>query len=153
MFKRMLIGAVAGAAATVPQSAVMWGARRLGYFQGKAPPEQVSEGTLGRLVDLDELSDEQQEALKLAQHFAFGASCGAAFGLLTGVVRPTVAAGVIVALAIWRLSYDGWIPALGIMPPPERDEQGRQGALIAAHVAYGLALGLLVDKMTSKNEE
>jgi hypothetical protein len=150
MFKRILLGAMAGAAATVPQSAVMWGARRLGYYQSKPPPEQVSEGTLGGLMELDDLSDSQQEALKLAQHFAFGAACGAAFGLATGIIRPTVVAGVIVALAVWKLSYDGWIPALGIMPPPERDEQGRQGALIAAHVAYGLALGMLLDKMTAK---
>ena len=52
--------------------------------------------------------------------------------------------GVVYGLGVWAVSYKGWIPALGILPPPERDQPGRPVIMVAAHVVYGLVLGALV---------
>jgi len=150
MIKRILIGAVAGAAATVPQSAVVWGLKYAGVYRRRPAPEVVAERVTDTVVSLDDVPQPWLTPLKLAEHFGFGAAGGALFGLLTNVIRPTVAAGVLTGLAIWKASYDGWIPALGILPPAEEDETGRQATMVIAHIAYGLALGALVERLASR---
>jgi hypothetical protein len=148
MLKRILIGAGAGALATVPQSLVVWGLKAAGLYGRTPPPAAVAEGVSAAAVDLQALPEEQRRAITLAAHFAFGAAGGAAFGLTTVVVRPTPVAGLLAGLAIWKASYDGWIPAMRIMPPPAKDESGRVLTMVLAHVAYGLTLGALVDWWT-----
>jgi hypothetical protein len=41
------------------------------------------------------------------------------------------------------LNYEGWIPALHIMRPVERDRSRRQQSMVAAHVVFGSVLGAL----------
>jgi hypothetical protein len=150
MLNRMLIGALAGVVATAPQSAAIWGLKAAGVYRRTPPPEQVSRETAAMALGAQNVPERWFTPMMLAQHVGFGAACGAAFGALTGIVRPTTVAGLLAGLAIWKASYDGWLPAMRIMPPPEEDEEGRQIALIAAHVAYGLALGAVMDRLTTK---
>ena len=51
---------------------------------------------------------------------------------------------MIYATGIWLVSYQGWVPALGIMAPASRDRRGRVVTMLAAHWVYGAALGGLV---------
>ena len=141
--KRILIGGLAGAIATIPQSGTVWGLRRMGVYRGKAAPEVVSEHLTNQVVDMDQMSKPQRTAIKTAQHVGYGAVCGAAYGLLTTIFAANALTGALAGLGLWKMSYDGWIPAAGILPPPEQDEQGRQAALIAAHAVYGASLGAL----------
>lgn len=151
MIKRVLLGAAAGAIATVPRSAAIWGLRAAGMYGRKAAPEAVTEGLTDKLIDVEQLPDRWMTLIKVAAHFGFGAGCGAAFGLATSIVRPPIAAGVLAGLAIWKASYDGWIPAMHLLPP-ERDETGRQTALIVAHVMYGAALGATFDRLMARGD-
>ena len=151
MLRRILIGALAGAIATVPQSATVWGLRRAGVYRRRAAREVVAEGITNATVGTEKVPQEWWKPVMLAEHFGFGAAAGALFGLLTAIVRPTTVAGLLAGLAVWKASYDGWIPALRIMPPPEEDEQGRQVAMVLVHVAYGLALGAIVERLTSRD--
>jgi hypothetical protein len=48
------------------------------------------------------------------------------------------------ATGIWLVSYQGWVPALGIMPPASRDRRGRVATMLVAHWVYGAALRELV---------
>lgn len=57
---------------------------------------------------------------------------------------PTVAAGMVFGAAVWFISYQGSVPALGIMAPPSRDRPGRPQAMLAAHLVHGAVLGALV---------
>jgi hypothetical protein len=136
----MAVGAVAGAMATGPQSAVVWGLRRVGIYHGKPPPEAVSERPNDAAVQAGVLPPSFRGPAMVTEHIGFGAAAGALYGLLSTAIRPTPVTGVLTGLAIWLTSYKGWIPALHIMPPPERDERGRQAALVIAHIAYGLSL-------------
>jgi len=79
-------------------------------------------------------------------HLGFGAAGGVLYALVRRLVPgvPGSVLGVAFGLAVWAVSYRGWIPALGILPQPESDERGRPAVMVAAHVVYGLVLGRLV---------
>ncbi len=142
--KRLLRGVAAGTLATLLMSAVMVVAKRLG-FTGGLPPEKVTAKLLNQAGI--HRSAEQQDALATALHFGFGAGAGAAFALVAP--RPAwvrVPAGMAYGGAIWGVSYLGWIPAAGIMPPADRDRHDRQAVMLAGHLVFGAALGVLVGR-------
>lgn len=137
-----LLGAVVGVLATLAMSAVMLLAARLGLMR-KHPPQQIVERAsqaTGTPPD-----EGQRNAVAAAAHLGFGAAGGAAFGALAHLVRPSAPSVLALpwALAIWVGSYFGWIPALGILPPPDRDAPGRAWTMFLAHLVYGLSLGVL----------
>ena len=146
--KALLAGAAAGALATVAMSAVMLGAKRAG-ITGELPPERITRSAFETVVD-EPPSDEEEDAAAATAHIGFGAVAGALFALImlwTDAERrstPTAAsAGVLYATGIWLVSYQGWVPALGIMPPASRDRRGRVATMLVAHWVYGAALGAL----------
>lgn len=143
---RLLLGGIAGVLATLPQSGVVWGMRRAGVYQRRPPPEVIVEDLTSK-TGSPPPGPARSAPVKLAAHFGFGAAGGAGYGLLTSVVPVHPLTGVLTGLGIWKGSYDGWIPALGIMPPPEEDEQGRVVTMVLAHVAYGLALALVLRRL------
>ncbi|HEV2070193.1 MAG TPA: DUF6789 family protein [Acidimicrobiales bacterium] len=135
-------GMVAGAVATVPMSAVMLVAGRTGAM-GTQPPEQVAEKAMDA-TGVDDVSESEQNVAASLAHVAFGAGGGAAFALAQrrlDLPVPTVVQGVVFGLAVWATSYQGWIPALRILPPADDDRPGRRRAMIAAHIVYGGVLG------------
>ena len=143
--KAALQGAWAGAAATVPMSAVMVAADRAGCM-GEQPPEVIVDKGLRR-AGL-EVSEPAEDALATVAHFAFGAGAGALFGVFARRLAPRrpslLVQGIAWGLVVYAVSYEGWIPAVHILPEPEHDRPGRQPAMIAAHIAYGAALGALL---------
>jgi hypothetical protein len=80
-------------------------------------------------------------------HLAFGGAAGALYGLIRSRIRrlpgPVLGAGF--GLAVWTISYAGWIPAAGILPPPHEDRPGRPIVMVGAHLVYGGVLGALQD--------
>jgi uncharacterized membrane protein YagU involved in acid resistance len=127
-------------------SSVMVGAKRAGLVGGM-PPEKITAAMLHR-TGIGH-SGAEQDALAVLLHFGFGATAGAAFGVIAP--RPLIVrvpAGLAYGAAIWGVSYMGWVPALGIMPPPERDRRDRQAVMLAAHLVYGTALAVMVGPRT-----
>ena len=144
----LLVGAAAGALATVAMSAVMLGAKRAG-ITGELPPERITRRAIDA-VSAEPLDDHSEDAIAAVAHLGFGALAGALFGLFTtrtGAVpgSPAIAAliGMLYATGIWLVSYQGWVPAMGIMPPASSDRRGRVVTMLAAHWVYGAALGVL----------
>lgn len=135
--------ATAGAIATVAMSGVMVLGDRAGLM-GEQPPTLVSMHTLRQLGVADHRR--QGQLLAPLAHLGFGAAGGTLFGLSRRLVPdvPRYLHGVLFGLSVWAVSYKGWIPALGILPPPERDRAGRPVAMVAAHIVYGLVLARLV---------
>jgi hypothetical protein len=79
--------------------------------------------------------------LATVAHLGYGASCGVLFALLTRrrrMVGPP--RGVGYGLLLWLAGYGVWVPAIGAVPPPQRDQPGRQLALVAGHLVYGVVL-------------
>ncbi len=144
-------GATSGTAATLAMSGVMLLAQKLG-LEGEQPPEAIVETALDA-ADVDR-SETRQNALASVAHLAFGAGCGAVYGLLRRLIRtggPEPVHGVGFGLGVYTASYAGWIPALRILPPPTRDREDRQVAMILAHVVYGAVLGALVGRRRARD--
>jgi uncharacterized membrane protein YagU involved in acid resistance len=139
--KRVLRGAAAGTLATGAMSMVMLGAKRVGLMGGM-PPEKITAKLLNRAGV--RRSAAQQDALATVLHFGFGAAAGAGFGVVAPRrVTIRVPAGMAYGAAIWGVSYLGWVPALGIMAPAQRDRVDRQATMLAGHLVFGATLGLL----------
>ena len=144
----LIAGALAGGLATVAMSAVMLGAKRAG-ITGELPPEKIGRRAIEAIGD-EPPSDHEMQAAAAVAHVGFGAAAGALFALLTW--NPTAprsaaisaSAGTLYATGIWLVSYQGWVPALGIMPAASRDRRGRVATMLVAHWVYGAALGALV---------
>jgi hypothetical protein len=148
--RRLIRGATAGALATALMSSVMVGAQQVGLIGGM-PLEKITAKLLNR--GGIRRSSEQQDALATLLHFGFGAAAGAGFGLLAPRrLIARVPAGVAYGAAIWGVSYLGWVPALGIMAPADRDRRDRQAVMLASHLVYGAALAVLVGRRT-KHEQ
>jgi uncharacterized membrane protein YagU involved in acid resistance len=123
-------------------SSLMIGAKRAG-FVGGMPPEKITAAMLRR-TGIGHGGD-QQDVLAAVLHFGFGAAAGAAFGVIAPKrLMVRVPAGVAYGAAIWGVSYMGWVPALGIMPPAQRDRRDRQAVMLGAHLIYGTALAVMI---------
>jgi len=135
-------GLAAGALATVGMSGLMFAGRRAGLL-GRMPPEKITARALDRLGV--RRTRGTQDALASLLHLAFGAGAGAAFEVGRRRARlpmPAWLQGLAFGTAVWTVSYAGWVPALGIMQPPQRDRPGRPATMLAAHWVYGALLAL-----------
>jgi hypothetical protein len=125
-------------------SAVMLGLRKQ---LGEQPPDAIVKSAADAVGA--QPSESQADALAVVAHVGFGASVGAAYALLPRV-GPPVARGVVTALAVYAASYQGWVPALGILPKASDDRPGRPAVMIAAHVVYGAVLGATDARIRSR---
>ena len=140
-------GAIAGGLATLPMSVVMFAAKGAGLM-GEMPPAKITARLLDRF-GWRRRSAASQDGVASVAHLAFGAAGGAAFAALVRGLRvpgPPVLAGMMFGACVWLVSYQGWVPALAIMPPPRRDRPGRPESMLVAHLVYGAALGALVGR-------
>lgn len=132
-------GGVNGLVATAAMSAFLLGAQRLGLLE-KQPPRIIVESLA------PDLTEEEERTTALGAHLGYGTAGGAAYGLLSRIVRPGVASGTAFGLGVWAASYEGWLPWLGILPPAHRDRPRRRWTMLAAHVVYGAVLGAVTRK-------
>ncbi|HZU38004.1 MAG TPA: DUF1440 domain-containing protein, partial [Gemmataceae bacterium] len=91
---------------------------------------------------------DQHRTAALFAHFGYGASMGAGYGILGRHLRlPAAVRGILYGLAVYAVSYHGYLPALRILRPIAQHPPGRRVSLIAAHVVWGLATALLTVAM------
>lgn len=130
-------GAVAGVVGTVAMSALMLAAGRVGLL-GRQPPQAIAE----RAVEVgtgERVPAPVGRALGVLTHLAFGGGAGVGYALLPRRLPPPVR-GCSWALAIYAAAYQGWIPALGALPPAEKDRRDRVAVMVLAHLVYGTVL-------------
>jgi hypothetical protein len=145
MFKKLMIGAAAGAAATVPMTMTMEKLHELlpGEPPRPLPPREVTESIAEKTGVAQQVDEPGMQALTLGAHVGYGAACGAVLGLITPKKVPAaVAVGALFGLAVWAGSYKGWLPALHIRHDAKHDPPARNGLMIAAHMVWGAAAGL-----------
>ena len=146
----ILLGAISGFAAT----AVMTGAMELMFRrlprseQYPLPPREITM-RIAQQSGIERSLDEQQRvAATLAAHFAFGAGAGALYPAFAEKLKvPPAVTGIAYGVAVWIVSYLGWIPALKILKPATAHPFRRNALMIAAHVVWGVATGLMSDRL------
>jgi ribose/xylose/arabinose/galactoside ABC-type transport system permease subunit len=151
----ILLGAVAGLAATVPMSLAMklMHERLPEHEQYPLPPRAVTMEVAERAGVREHLDEGEREAATWAAHFGYGAACGALYGALAAGRRvPPLAAGVGFGLAVWAGSYLGWLPAAGILRPATEHPPRRNALMIAAHVVWGAGVGLAVAGLSDERD-
>ena len=149
---RILLGAVAGLAATVPMTLAM----KLMHEQlpreerYPLPPRQVTEGVAEKAGVNERLDEDERRAATWASHFAYGTACGALYGAVSGrkIDGHPLPAGVGFGLAVWAGSYLGWLPAAGVLSPATEHPARRNALMIAAHVVWGATTGVAVARLS-----
>ena len=151
---RLLCGSVAGVAATVPMTIVMEVLRRTLPPAGRdpLPPRRVAAGLARKLGFAQYMGTPEREGLTWASHFAYGAGTGGAYGLLDPALEKAIphpaGRGAAYGLAVWLLSYFGWLPAVGITSPQFRRPLRRNTTLVLSHLVWGVTTGLLTAQLS-----
>lgn len=145
LVREAVLGSARGLVATAAMSVPMLAAGRAGIM-GRQPPKRITDKAMDS-TGLDHAGESERDTAGTAAHLAFGAGNGVLFSVLRARLRPpgpSVVHGLSYGLGVWAASYKGWVPALGVLPPPEQDRPGRQRVIFLAHLVYGAVLGLLV---------
>ena len=137
-------GSAAGLLATLLMSGLMLAARRLRPMP-QLPPETIARRATEEVTG-EPPSAAEGRVLGSVAHLGFGAIAGAGFGALHHSVGirgafASVLAGLGYATAVYLVSYQGWVPALRILPPATDDDPERVRIMVAAHWVFGAALG------------
>jgi uncharacterized membrane protein YagU involved in acid resistance len=138
-----VIGGAAGAALMWP---LFEGAKRTGILE-EAPPLRVVDEVAGAAAQATEsggpVARDDRTAAAVGSHVLYGVVAGAFYGLIQDELRLPAVVGPLYGLALWAVGYVGWLPAAGVLPQPWRQRAGDALTPVAAHLAYGVALGLV----------
>jgi uncharacterized membrane protein YagU involved in acid resistance len=140
-----VIGSMAGIAATVAMTIAMDAMfRRLPRReQYPLPPRELTE-TLAEIARPKHQPGENAlRAATLLGHFGFGAATGLLYACLAKR-SAGLRSGIAYGLAVWTVSYFGWVPALRLLSPASQHPATRSALMIAAHVVWGSVLGCVV---------
>ncbi|MHB8646584.1 MAG: DUF6789 family protein [Thermomicrobiales bacterium] len=124
-------------------------------LMGEQPPDKITGAALD-VTGVHARDEEEQDALATLLHFGFGIGCGTLFGVAHRRLPfrvPAALHGMFFAFLIWATRYQGWIPALGIMPPASEDRPDRPRMMILAHLVYGALLGRVVARGSEEPRE
>ena len=139
--RRAVAGGLAGTAATMAMSAWQAAGQLSGPY-GEQPPKRLVRVVAHKLGRPARRHGPVIWPVTAAVHLGFGAACGAMYAMV--LRRSTVVRGTSFGLLVWAASYAGWIPAMGVLPPPHRDNPRRVWTMLIGHVIYGSVLGALV---------
>jgi hypothetical protein len=92
------------------------------------------------------LREDTADAAALLSHGVYGAVAGAVYALLEADPGKRRRWGAAYGALIWVAGYEGWVPALGVLPPAHRDRRTRAGVMLTAHLIYGAVLGRLLER-------
>jgi uncharacterized membrane protein YagU involved in acid resistance len=142
-------GAISGTIATIPMTAVMGALHStLPQEREPVPPVQITASLAEKAGAADTAEDGWLAPTSLAAHFGYGAATGALYGPAASFFRlPPLAGGIIYGLAVWAVSYLGYLPALDIRKPAHQDPPQRTAMMVAAHVVWGATLGLVYSRL------
>ncbi|HEV7167864.1 MAG TPA: DUF6789 family protein [Micrococcaceae bacterium] len=145
LVSRSLQGAAGGLAATAVMSIGLGIADELGVMNHQPPMKIVKHF-------LPVLDKNETEAAASTAHVGYGVSAGMVYGALVRPAWRNAFTGVGYGLLIWFISYEGWLPAFGILPPAHRDKPGRAGTMLGAHILYGASLGIVSGRIARRSQ-
>ena len=144
---------LSGLAATLPMTIVMEALfRRLALpHRYPLPPRTITMRLADAVGSRNNMDETQRLGVTLLHHFGYGTAAGAVYGLLARRVLPGALGGAVYGLGVWAGSYLGLLPAAGLYGPATQEPVQRNALMIAAHLAWGAALGAATEALA--NEE
>lgn len=90
------------------------------------------------------LTESQEMKVAMAAHFTYGSGNGALYGLLRSRLDglPAPLMGALFGVALWAVSFEGWMPALGVMEAPTEKSPRKVPMPVMAHLVYGVTTAL-----------
>ena len=146
----VLHGLIAGSLATIPMTITMTALHHWlpSTAQQPLPPRQITEHLVAAAGGAAAVRAAPLRALTLLNHLGFGASMGVVYQVSARrLPLPAALRGVGFALAVWSLSYQGWVPLLRLAPAASDDAPPRTALMIVAHLVYGATLGLAAERL------
>jgi hypothetical protein len=148
---RLLLGGIAGFAATLPMTALMRIVhQRLPERDRYPPTPRELTGSIADTVGLD-LSEPGARDVTLGAHYAYGAAAGALIAAIAP--RPGLLIGAGAGVAVWAGSYLGWIPALGLLKPATEHPASRNVMMIGTHLLWGVALSVALGELDKEHRK
>lgn len=136
----------AGAVATIPMTLAMMAMyddlpEREKY---PLPPRKITMNLAQDMGIKHYLGDSEKVIMTMAAHFGYGAFAGAFyFPLMKKLKVSDVLGGMSYGLFIWGVSYLGILPATKLHPAATKMPKERNALMIAAHLVWGGALGII----------
>jgi uncharacterized membrane protein YagU involved in acid resistance len=149
-------GALAGLGAAIPMTLAMEVMHRSlpASERYPLPPREITDEVIAQAGLGEQLGEAAHVELSLLSHFSYAAAAGAVYAALARKYTPDpVPAGISFGLGLWAISYLGWLPATGILRPATQHPPRRTAVMLTAHVVWGAALGLLVDRFQEQRRE
>lgn len=118
-------------------------------------PKKAVEWAEAQVGRPNALTDEQAQKVAMAVHLGYSALGGALYGLARQKLEqkeehiPLPVAGALFGLAVWALSFEGWLPAVGIMKRTTDKPVKKWPAPIMGHLVYGTATALAFEALGS----
>src|SRR5207248_2422364 len=143
-----LKGTLAGFIGTAPMTVFMLATQRFlpKGQQYELPPELIIKDLARQAHIRQHMSKMQVLAATLVSHFGYGAVTGALYSpLAKKLPLPAVLKGAIFGVAVWASSYLGLLPLLGISESAHQEPVRRNLMMIAAHIVWGSAMGVVAD--------
>jgi hypothetical protein len=145
----LLIGAIAGMAATLTMTGVMAVGRTLlpSWQQYPLAPRLITRAMASR-TGLEKVVDEEPAASAATTfgHFGYGAFGGILYSAVSPYIPlPSLLKGLLFGIIFWITSYLGWIPLFGVLSPPNQHPRQRTLLMIVSHLVYGGATGVAND--------
>lgn len=113
-------------------------------------PKKAVQWAEQRLGEPNALSEAQEEKAAMAAHFGYGSGAGAAYALLReSVLRklPPPLAGMLFGAGLWAISFEGWMPALGVQEATTEKPPRKWPAPVMMHLLYGVSTALALEAL------
>ncbi len=149
----LLQGGLAGFVATGPMSVFMLVTKRFLPKRHKyaLPPEIITEELAQRMHVRWHMNKLEVEAATVVSHFGYGTAMGILYNASgERIPLPPAVKGVLFGLIVWAASYLGLLPLIGMSESGQREPGRRNLLMIAAHVVWGITLGLVAEVLSEK---
>ena len=128
--------------------------RRLPWYQRyPLPPRLITSRVLQKAGVGWRTRRKYGNSLTVANHFGFGVTAGAFYTPMTFLDVNPLVAGSLFGLAVWSVSYLGWLPGASILPSARYTPKKRSALMIAAHLIWGTSLATLAHAAARRADE
>jgi uncharacterized membrane protein YagU involved in acid resistance len=145
MLIKLAAGAVGGAVATMLMQKSMPLAKKLPERLQPAMPKRDPGHFMVEQAEkiVGPLPPKVHSGAAHGLHLAYGITWPMGLAALSGAlglrsIGKTIAAGAALGAIVWLISYEGWLPAVGLAPPAHRLPLVKNASGLVSHVAYGV---------------